>query len=155
MPLLVGQHTNKIDRKGRVSVPKPFRDYYQAKGGFPGIYVYRSPMLEALEGCDEQYMERLAAALEALPLFSPEQDDFASVILGSAHALQFDPEGRISLPSDLLDHARLTAEATFVGRGKSFQIWNPQACRTSHEGAIERLRTQGATLQLQNAEPAR
>jgi MraZ protein len=148
MPLLVGQYTNKIDRKGRVSVPKQFREYYQAKGGFPGVYVYRSPTLSALEGCDEQYMDRLAETLDELPLYSDQQNDFAMVILGSAHALQFDPEGRVILPADLLEYASLTTEATFVGRGKSFQIWNPEACRDLHAGAIERLRAQRATLQL-------
>ncbi len=70
MPLLVGQHTNRIDRKGRVSVPKQFRDFYLARGGFTGVYVYRSPIVEAVEGCDEQFMERIAASNTSRPLRS-------------------------------------------------------------------------------------
>ena len=108
-------------------MPKLFRDHYQAKGGFAGIYVYPSPTVAAIEACDEQFMDRLAASLDDLPLFSEEQNDLAAVILGSAHALPFDPEGRIVLPAALLEHAGLDGEATFVGRGTTFQIWQPEA----------------------------
>jgi MraZ protein len=148
MPLLVGQHTNRIDRKGRVSVPKQFRDFYQAKGGFSGVYVYQSPALAAIEGCDEHFMDRLAASLDDLPLFSAEQNDLATVILGSAHALPFDPEGRIVLPGELVAHAALDTDATFVGRGNTFQIWNPEAYKARHAEAFERVRERGSTLAL-------
>ena len=148
MPLLVGQHTNRIDRKGRVSVPKQFRDYYQAKGGFSGIYVYPSPKLSAIEGCDEQFMDRVTASLDDLALFSDEQNDLAAVVLGSAHALLFDPEGRIVLPADLVAYPGLDGEATFVGRGSTFQIWNPAAYAVHHAEAFQRLRERGATLPL-------
>ena len=151
MPLLVGQHTNRIDRKGRVSVPKQFRDYYQAKGGFSGIYVYPSPKLSAIEGCDEQFMDRVTASLDDLALFSDEQNDLAAVVLGSAHALPFDPEGRIVLPADLVAYAELDGEATFVGRGTTFQIWNPAAYAVRHAEAFQRLRESGATLPLRRA----
>lgn len=148
MPLLVGQHTNKIDRKGRVSVPKQYRDYYQAKGGYSGIYVYPSPKLAAIEGCDEQFMERVTASLDDLALFSDEQHDLATVILGSAHALPFDPEGRIVLPPALVGHAGLDGEARFVGLGNTFQIWNPANYDKRHAEAFDRLRESGATLPL-------
>lgn len=148
MPLLVGQHTNRIDRKGRVSVPKQFRDFYAAKGGFAGIYVYPSPRLAAVEGCDEAFMDRVAASLDDMALFSDEQSDLASIILGSAHALPFDPEGRIVLPADLVAYAALDTEATFVGRGTTFQIWHPEAYAARHAEAFRRARERGATLAL-------
>lgn len=154
MPLLVGQHTNKIDRKGRVSVPKQFRDYYAAKGGFPGVYVYQSPVLAALEACDEAFMNRLAASLDDLPLFSAEQNDLATVILGSAHALPFDPEGRIVIPPELVAHAGLDSEATFVGRGNTFQIWHPESYRERLSEAFSRVRERGATLALRRGPEA-
>lgn len=148
MPLLVGQHTNRIDRKGRVSVPKQFRDFYLGKGGFQGVYVYQSPVVATIEGCDEAFMQRLSDSLDDLPLFSTEQNDLATLILGSAHALPFDPEGRIVLPAELLAHAELAEEATFVGRGNTFQIWNPEAYRARHAEAFQRVRERGATLAL-------
>ena len=155
MPLLVGQHTNRIDRKGRVSVPKLFRDYYQAKGGFPGVYVYPSPTVAAIEACDEQFMDRLAVSLDDLPLYSEEQNDLAAVILGSAHPLPFDPEGRVVLPAALVEHAGLDGEATFVGRGNTFQVWQPEAYRVHHAEAFHRVRERKATLSLRREPDAR
>ncbi|MFO1156329.1 MAG: division/cell wall cluster transcriptional repressor MraZ [Rhodospirillales bacterium] len=132
-------------------MPKQFRDYFQGKGGFSGIYVYPSPKLSAIEGCDEQFMDRVSASLDDLALFSDEQNDLATVILGSAHALPFDPEGRIVLPGSLVGYAGLDSEATFVGRGTSFQIWNPAAYEVRHAEAFQRVRERGATLPLRRA----
>jgi MraZ protein len=149
MPLLVGQHTNRIDRKGRVSVPKQFRDFCEGRGGYAGIYVYPSPKLPAIEGCDEQYMQRLIESIGKLPLFSEEQNDLAAVLLGSAYALSFDPEGRITLPPDLVAHAALDGEAAFVGRGLTFQIWHPEAFKALRDKALKGIQERGTTLSLE------
>jgi MraZ protein len=149
MPPLVGCHINKIDRKGRVSVPKPFRDTLGALGpGFAGVYVYPSFTAAAIEGCSEEFMNRVSESISELDLFSEEQDDLASILLGSAHALPFDPEGRVVLPNELIQHANLGNEAAFVGRGQSFQIWNPETYRERSARAFERARSRGITLEL-------
>jgi MraZ protein len=155
MPPLVGCHVNKIDRKGRVSVPKPFRDALGAGGPeFAGIYVYPSFTASAIEGCGEEFMNRVSESISELDLFSEEQDDLASILLGSAHALPFDPEGRVILPSELVRHANLVGEAAFVGRGQSFQIWNPEIYRERSAQAFERARARGATLKLKRVSEA-
>jgi MraZ protein len=149
MPPLVGCHINKIDRKGRVSVPKPFRDSLGALGpGFPGVYVYPSFTAAAIEGCSEEFMNRVSESISELNLFSEEQDDLASVLLGSAHALPFDPEGRVVLPDALIQHANLGTQAAFVGRGQSFQIWNPETYKEHSARAFERARARNMTLEL-------
>lgn len=150
MPLLVGRYLNKIDRKGRVSVPKPLRDVLQAQsaGGFTGVYVYPLFKAPALEACGEEFMQRIAHSLDDLDMFSEEQDDLASVLLESAHALPFDPEGRVVLPEELSRHAGIEGEALFVGRGVRFQVWNPAAYEEHRGGVFERMRAKGATLPL-------
>ena len=40
--------------------------------------------------------------------------------------LQFDSEGRISISSKLLKHAKIKQTILFVGQGKTFQIWEPK-----------------------------
>ena len=149
MPPLVGCHVNKIDRKGRVSVPKAFRDTLSGSGaGFAGIYVDPSFTASAIEGCSEEFMNRVSESISELNLFSEEQDDLASILLSSAHALPFDPEGRVVLPNALIEHANLGAEAAFVGRGQSFQIWNPATYKEHSSRAFERARARGMTLEL-------
>ncbi|NJO55264.1 MAG: division/cell wall cluster transcriptional repressor MraZ [Rhodospirillales bacterium] len=150
MPLLVGRHLNKIDRKGRVSVPKAFRDSLQAQGteGMPPLYAYPLFKAPGIEACGEEFMQRIAHSLDDLDMFSDEQDELASVLLESAHLLPFDPEGRVVLPAELITHAGLDGEALFVGRGVRFQIWNPAAYQETRGESFARARSRGATLSL-------
>ena len=153
MALLVGRHVNKIDRKGRVSVPKPFRDFLtgNGQGELAGFYAYPLFKSAAIEACSEAYMARVADSIEDLDLFSEEQDDFGAVILESAHQLVFDPEGRVSLPTELINHAQLQAQVLFVGRGRKFQIWDPDTYHAHRDSAFERARARGATLKLRKS----
>ena len=148
MAVLVGRHVMRIDRKGRVSVPKPFRDFYQSKGGFPGIYAYPSPKDAAIDACDEERMQDIAESVDDLDMFSEKQKDFAMVVLASAYQLSYDPEGRIVLPPDLIAHAGLDGEAMFVGCGPTFQIWQPQAFEPIYAQAVKRVKDGNATLSL-------
>ncbi len=146
MTLLVGRHVNKIDKKGRVSVPKPFRDSF-AREGFSGVYIYPSIRFSAIEACGETYFRKLTQRLDdSLEMFSPEQDDLLIAILDNAHAAAFDPEGRIVIPAELLEMAAITSEARFVGRVNFFQIWQPQAHEEHRHRGLEQARARGVTL---------
>jgi MraZ protein len=148
MALLVGkQHLNKIDKKGRVSVPKPFRDIFESQG-FRGLYAFPSFKFPAIELCGKALLERISQSLDTLAMFSDDQDDLATVIMNNAEELPFDPEGRIVLPKEFLDHAGLVTEALFVGGGARCQIWEPKAFAEQNRRAFERARSRGATLPL-------
>ncbi len=151
MALFVGKHVNKIDKKGRISVPKPFRLALQGRG-LSSLYVYPRFKQRALEACDEEFMARLSRSLDDLDLFSDDQDDLASVILANACELPFDPEGRIVLPLELADYSDIKGEALFVGQGPRFQIWEPTAFDSFSAVAFERAKLRGATLKLEKVD---
>ncbi len=142
---LIGTHVNKIDKKGRVSVPKPFRDFFKDQD-FAGIYVFRSFKDAALEGTGDAFMDEIVDRLDDLEMFSDEQEDLAAVILQNSFQLPFDPEGRVALPQILMEHAGLGTEAVFAGRGRRFQIWQPEAYEENNRETFERVRSRGATL---------
>lgn len=151
MSLFVGRHVNKIDKKGRVSVPKLFRSVIQGRG-FQGMYVFPSFKYPAIEACSEDFLIRITSSLDDLELFSEEQDDLSAIILESAHSVPFDPEGRIVLPPELREHAGIKNEALYVGRGDRIRIWEPTAYQAHHATAFERARSRGATLRLRRVE---
>jgi len=137
MPLFLSKFDNKVDKKGRVSVPAPFRATLAGQS-FPGIVAYPSiGQAQCIEGCDIAYMERLSESIEEFPPFSDEYEAFATKILGGAHQLSFDSEGRIVLPDPLLSYSGIAARALFVWRGKTFQIWEPEAFRVFEETAAK------------------
>ena len=85
-------------------------------------------------------MEQLAAATDKMGVFDGTLDDLSAMLFADARPLMFDVTGRVVIPADLLAHAGITDRAIFVGRGTSFQIWNPDAFRKMQSGALSRLR---------------
>jgi MraZ protein len=145
----IGSHRNKIDGKGRVSVPKTFRDALQAQGSaFVGIYAYPLCRERAIEGCGEEFKARVVQSVEEVRMNTAEQEALAVAYLENTHQLPFDPEGRVLLPDALRAHAGLDGEALFVGRGGRFQIWNPVDYQQSRGPMLDRLKTETPTLQL-------
>jgi MraZ protein len=139
MALFVSTFTNKVDRKGRVSVPAPFRAALAAQ--MPqGIVVYPSFTTACIEGSGSDFLEKIAEKNEkTFDPFSSEQDDLNSLIFPLSHQLAWDPEGRVILPEELLAHANITEQAAFVGKGHNFQIWEPAALKLHTDEA--RIRT--------------
>lgn len=147
MALFLSTFINKIDKKGRVSVPAPFRTALGSHS-FQGIALFRSYNSAALEGSGLDRMARLSQSVDTLDLFSQEQDDLAAVLFADTQQLPFDGEGRIMIPQELLDHAGIIDQVCFVGRGATFQIWNPDTFTAHQVQARERLKQNKATLRL-------
>jgi MraZ protein len=145
MTLFLSAFTNKIDRKGRVSVPASFRAALLGDDS-GGIVLFRSNTHACLEGFAPSAMDELAARLDHFDLFSDAQDDLATAIFGEAVQLSLDGDGRVILPAAMIDYAALEGECSFVGLGRKFQIWSPLAYEERREKARDHVRKQGLTL---------
>lgn len=124
--LFLSTYFNRIDKKGRVSVPAPFRAALSGQE-FAGIIAYSSLMHAAVEACGIDRIQKINQRIEMLDPFSEERDAFATTIFGSSVQLGFDGEGRVMLPESLLVAASLSEQAVFVGKGETFEIWEPKA----------------------------
>ena len=124
--MFLSNYENKIDKKGRVSVPATFRSNLNSMG-YNGFICYPSFNYDALEACSQDRIEKLSNTIDSLNPFEEKRDYFATSILAESINLQFDSEGRISIPSKLLKHAKIKNSMLFVGQGQTFQIWEPTA----------------------------
>lgn len=122
--LFLSTFTNKIDKKGRVSVPANFRNIIR-KQEFQGIIAYASFVNNAIEACSMERISELSDIIDNLDPYSAERDAFATAILGGSYQLSFDSDGRVLLPEKLIEKAKLKNNAIFIGKGKTFEIWNP------------------------------
>ena len=147
MALFLSTFMNRVDKKGRVSVPASFRAALGAQGS-NGFVAFPSIRLPAIEGWGMERMEALNAGIAGFLPFSDESDAFALSILADAHQLSFDSEGRIVLPEVLLAHAGIAEKAAFAGRGSTFQIWAPEAFRINQDDARKRARRDRGALKL-------
>jgi len=137
--------TNKVDAKGRVSLPSDYRAI--VKESESQIVCYRSLTSPCVEGCLEDMLEKLATEIEnGNDFFSQEQDDLTNLIFGDARRFLFDSTGRIVLSEKLLQHAQITNTAVFVGKGRKFQIWNPQNWAKEELKIRERIMQQRPVL---------
>ena len=124
--MFLSSYENKLDKKGRVSVPASFRSHLSSLG-HDGFIAYPSFNHEALEGCSQDRIEKLSSTIDSLNPFEEKRDFFATSVLSESISLQFDSEGRVLISDKLLNHARIKNNILFVGLGKTFQIWEPKS----------------------------
>ena len=123
--MFLSSYENKIDKKGRVSVPATFRSYLNSMG-YNGFISYPSFNYSALEACSQERIEKLSNTIDSLNPFEEKRDYFATSVLSESENFQFDTEGRVSISEKLLNHAKIRNNILFVGLGKTFQIWEPK-----------------------------
>ena len=117
---------NKLDKKGRVSVPASYRAYLSSLG-YNGIVCFPSFNNQSIEVWSQDRIEKISNTIDSLNPFDEKKDYFATSILSESTNLQFDGEGRILIKQKLLKHAKIKNSMLFVGQGKTFQIWEPTA----------------------------
>jgi MraZ protein len=147
MDRFVSTFTNKIDAKGRLSIPASFRavlerDRYTGAAG-PGLYCYPSLDAPALDAGGERLAQKIDGLLGGLPDYSDERDELAVALYGEAQFIAIDADGRIVLPKELRARIGLpegVAEVAFVGLGDKFQFWSPERFEERRARAREKVR---------------
>jgi MraZ protein len=139
MDRFVSTFTNKIDSKGRVSVPAPFRAILERDGYAGGIYCYPSLDAPALDAGGQSLAQNIDGLLDGLPDYSNERDELSVALYGDVQILSLDQDGRIVLPEALRAHAGLATLVTFVGLGQKFQMWEPARFQERRARAREKV----------------
>lgn len=133
--MFLSSTTNTLDTKGRVSVPASFRSTCAASG-FEGIVLWPSLDGQYLEGGDLSILTYYQDALDRLDMYDAGREALELIIFGESEKLGFDSTGRIGLPAVFREYAGLDGKVTFVGRGRKFELWNPDL----HEARKSELR---------------
>ena len=118
-------YNNKIDAKGRVSMPASFRDII-TKTDETSVIIYKSLKKKCLEGSTKSYIEKIQERLETFDMFSSEKDAFETAIFAESVCLEIDKDGRINIPKQYTQFANIENNAFFVGKGSKFEIWKPE-----------------------------
>jgi MraZ protein len=135
----VSHFSNRLDAKGRVSIPASFRAVL-ARDGFEGLYVHPSLDADAVDCGGNALLRDIDELLNRHSPYSEERDLFSTALMGRSEILKVDGEGRVVLTDTIKAHAHITGEVTFVGQGHKFQIWEPSRFRAHLEEATLRLR---------------
>jgi|TARA_B100002051_G_scaffold223478_1_gene218044 MraZ protein len=147
--MFLSTYENKLDKKGRVSVPASFRSYL-SNLGYNGVICYPSFNNLSIEAWPQDRIEKISNTIDSLNPFEEKRDFFATSILSESTNLQFDSEGRISLSSKLLKHAKIKNSMIFVGQGKTFQIWEPTIFEKFRANARKKANSNRSSLKWES-----
>lgn len=133
----VNNYTNKLDAKGRVSIPAPYRTVL-ARDGFEGLYCFPSPHDAAVDAGGNALLNQISAKLDGLDPMSEEYDMVSTVLFGDSETLKVDSEGRIMISEKIRAATGISNTVTFVGMRFKFRIWEPERYAAYREEASKR-----------------
>ena len=137
---------NKVDMKGRVSVPAHFRAVVSRRG-YQEFYALRALDVPAMDMGGLDLLDRYEARIAEEDPFLRRADDMSHFVHGDSVFLKMDSEGRIPVTDFVRETTGVDADVAFVGRGTFFQIWAPDRLAVHTEAVRARLialRAQGA-----------
>jgi MraZ protein len=154
MDLFVSNQTSRLDAKGRVSIPAPYRAVL-ARDGFDGLYCYPALDLACIDAGGNALISDIQQVISRYSPYSEPRDAFALALYGTSETLKIDTEGRVILSEALKEHAGITDQVSFVGLGHKFQIWEPGRFRAQLAEATGKVRAHRKQLGPQVTDGAR
>ena len=140
MDAFVATYSNRLDPKGRVSVPASFRAVL-AREGEDGLYCFPALDRPAIDGGGARLKQAIGERLAAFVTFSEEYESLSTAFFGESRVLKIDTDGRVVLPDELRLYAGIEDTAVFVGQGFKFQIWAPGRFAERQKETREHLRS--------------
>ena len=118
MAVFIGTYDHSLDPKGRVILPRKFRDelgqdMVVTKGIERCLYVF--PLAE---------FQAFADKLRKLPLTERPSRDFVRVFVAGASQETADAQGRVVIPQPLREYAGLSRDVVVVGQLSRIEIWD-------------------------------
>jgi MraZ protein len=150
MDRYVSHYMLRLDAKGRLSVPAPFRAVL-TRDGFDGLYCCPALDRPALDAGGNALLSEIEVLIAGLSPRAAEREQFALSLYGTSETLKIDAEGRVVLTDTLKAHAGISEMATFVGLGHKFQIWEPGRFRTELAEATAKVRVHKQSLGYRTA----
>lgn len=139
MDEFVSTFTNRLDAKGRVSIPAPFRAVL-AVDGFDGLYCCPTLDQQAVDAGGNRLRDVIGASIANFQPFTEDHELLSTTLIGESEILKIDQDGRVVLTDSIKSYAGIGDRVTFVGQGFKFQIWEPERFAAYREEAKNRLR---------------
>ena len=134
MSRFLSSATNRIDAKGRVSVPAPFRAALVQRD-IQELYCIQDFVFPAISVGGPDLLDRYERQISAEDPFAREGNEMSLLIHGGGVFMRLDAEGRLAVTDFIRDFTGISSEVCFVGRSDHFQVWQPQAFHEAQAAA--------------------
>jgi MraZ protein len=136
MSRFLSNATNRIDAKGRVSVPAGFRSVLSERG-IQELYCLQDFVYPAISVGGPELLDRYERQITSVDPFSPEANRMSLLVHGGGVFMRLDAEGRLMVTDFIRDFTGISSDVTFVGRSDHFQLWQPKAFYEAQSAARE------------------
>ncbi len=122
--MFMGEYQHSVDAKGRLIVPAKFRE------ALGETFVVTRGLDNCLFGYPMDEWRKLEEKLKGLPMTKKDTRAFARFFFSGATEVEIDKQGRINIPSTLMQHAHLIKECVVLGVSNRIEIWAKDAWET-------------------------
>jgi MraZ protein len=136
---------NNVDKKGRVSIPAPFRSILEKRGDTQ-LYILQSIDMATIDAGGTDLLLAYEKRMADFDPLTSAYDDLSFYYHGDSAWLKIDGDGRIGLNDAIRQHTGITDQVAFVGRGTFFQMWQPEKFAAYRREARERIRLMKQSL---------
>ncbi|KPN97346.1 division/cell wall cluster transcriptional repressor MraZ [Lysinibacillus sp. ZYM-1] len=119
--MFMGEYQHSVDAKGRLIVPAKFRE------ALGETFVVTRGLDNCLFGYPMNEWRKLEEKLKDLPMTKKDTRAFARFFFSGATEVEIDKQGRINIPSTLMQHAHLVKECVVLGVSNRIEIWAKDA----------------------------
>ncbi len=116
--MLLGEYKHNVDAKGRVSVPSKFR------GDLGQSFVVTKGLDNCLYLYSKDEWKKFEDKLKNLPITSQEARSFVRFFFAGASECEADKQGRINIPQNLREYAKIQKDVVIVGVSTRAEIWS-------------------------------
>lgn len=118
--MFMGEYQHSIDDKGRIIIPAKFRD------GLGSQFIATRGLDNCLFVYPLQEWAVLEQKLKSLPLMKSDARAFSRFFFSGATECELDKQGRVTVPGNLRDYAKLDKDCTVIGVSNRVEIWSKQ-----------------------------
>jgi len=129
--MFIGEYNHNLDDKGRLAIPAKFR----------AILKKGAVVTKGLDSClflySKEQFEKIAAKFAALPISQARARAFTRHMLAGAMDVEFDNQGRVTLPEYLRKFSGLKKNVIIAGLYNHLEIWD-EAAWAQYKGEAEK-----------------
>lgn len=133
--MLIGEFQHNIDNKGRLTMPAKFRPDLGAS------FIVTRGLDGCLFGFPMSSWESIHEKLKQLPLTKKDARAFTRFFYSAATEVEIDKQGRINLPNNLIEYAKIDKECRVIGVADRIEIWSSATWEAFSEIAEENFET--------------
>ena len=135
MELLTGEYRNTLDEKGRILFPSKLRSEITEN-----VLI----VTKSIDSClwlytPEEWKKLSETVMGSSSPFDPKSRLVVRHLIAPAQEVEFDKNGRLSIPQSLREYAGLSKDCVILGVNKYIELWDSskyQEYNASNEAAL-------------------